>query len=277
VDRNANRGTNQVVYFDNLKFTATKLADPIMPPPPVDPPTVSAPTPPARQPSDVISIFSDAYTNLPGTKIGKNWGEATTASNIVIGSDSIKKLVTFNYQGIVLANPVNMTGFEKVHIDFFKTDQEQLKFSIINVGGGDVTKLLTISNPGWNSFDIPLSEFIGLNLATVHQMKLEGAPTQGNTTVYFDNLYVYRGLTSVADLSTSGLEIFPNPASGKVVVKGIGEISEISLFDCLGRKVLTDVPNSPKATINTATLDPGVYVVKATIGKKIIVSRFVKN
>jgi hypothetical protein len=170
-----------------------------------------------------------------------------------------------------------MTGFEKVHIDFFKTDQEQLKFSIINVGGGDVTKLLTISNPGWNSFDIPLSEFIGLNLATVHQMKLEGAPTQGNTTVYFDNLYVYRGLTSVADLSTSGLEIFPNPASGKVVVKGIGEISEISLFDCLGRKVLTDVPNSPKATINTATLDPGVYVVKATIGKKIIVSRFVKN
>jgi hypothetical protein len=118
VDRNANRGSNQDVYFDNLKFSAQKLADPIMPPPPVDPPTVSAPTSPARNASDVISIFSDGYTNLPGAQIRKNWAESTNASNIVIGSDSIKRLLNFNYQGIVLATSVNMTGFENFTLTF---------------------------------------------------------------------------------------------------------------------------------------------------------------
>jgi hypothetical protein len=278
VDRNANRGSNQDVYFDNLKFTANQLAGPIIPPPPVDPPLVSAPTPPARNPADVISIFSNAYTNLPGTQIRKNWGEATNASTIAIGSDSIKRLLNFNYQGIVLAAPVNMTGFEKVHIDFFKTDQAQLKFSIINVGGGDVTKLLNISEPGWNSFDIPLSEFIGLNLATVHQMKLEGAPTQGNTTVYFDNLYVYKGFTSVNEtLQASGIKLYPNPASDKLQIEGAEMISSVSIFNPQGQEVMSLFPQQLSSAIPTASLQKGIYFGKATLADRQVSFRFVKE
>lgn len=277
VDRNPSRGVDQVVYFDNLKFTAQKLADPVAPPLPIPPPDVAAPTPPSRNPSDVISIFSDAYTNLTGTKIGKNWGEATNASSILVQGDSVKQLLRFNYQGIVLAGPVNMTGFEKVHIDFWKTDQEQIKFSIINVGGGDVTKLLTIPNPGWNSFDIPLSDFPALNLATVHQMKLEGAPTQGNTTVFFDNLYVYKGVTEVKDqVTTSGISIFPNPAFDKIRLEAAEVITNVSVYNLQGQEIITRCPRETSATILTTSLPAGLYVVRAEIGGKVSTSRFTK-
>lgn len=277
-DRNPNRGVDQVVYFDNLKFTATKLADPIEPPAPIDPPSVAAPVPPARNSEDVISIFSNAYTNLPGTQIRKNWGEATNASTIHIDGDSIKRLLNFNYQGIVLQNPVNMTGFEKVHIDFFKTDQEQIKFSIINVGGGDVTKLITVSQPGWNSFDLLLSEFIGLNLATVHQMKLEGAPTQGNTTVYFDNLYVYRGQTNVQDrISVSDLTLSPNPVQSNLTIDTKKPLSRISVVTSLGKEVLNVEPSRLSSTLDVGSLPKGVYFLVATSGKETVRTRFVKN
>jgi hypothetical protein len=278
VDKNANRGSNQDVYFDNLKFTANQLAGPVLPPPPVDPPSVAAPVPPARNPSDVISIFSNAYSNLPGTKIGKNWGEATKASTIHIDGDSIKRLLNFNYQGIVLAGPVNMTGFEKVHIDFFKTDQAQLKFSIINVGGGDVTKLLNISEPGWNSFDIPLTDFPGLNLATVHQMKLEGAPTQGNTTVYFDNLYLYKSTTRVAGpLSEQQISIFPNPASDRIQIEGKELISKVSVLNLQGQEVLVDYPFKTSSVLNTSGLTKGLYLVRVILARKAMIYRFTKE
>lgn len=278
VDQNSNRGTNQVVYFDNLKFTAQKLADPIMPPPPVDPPAVAAPVPPARVPSDVISIFSNAYTNLPGTKIGKNWGEATNASTIHINGDSIKRLLNFNYQGIVLNGPVNMAGFEKLHVDFFKTDQEQIKFSIIHVGGGDVTKLISVTNPGWNSFDIPLTDFTGLNLATVHQMKLEGAPTQGNTTIYFDNLYVYRGLTNVKDeVSSFKVRVFPNPVSSQLTIEGDEIMTRFTVYNHQGKEVLTLYPNEFSSSIGTESLAQGLYFIRALMGGKELVAKFIKE
>lgn len=278
VDRNPSRGVDQVVYFDNLKFTAQKLADPVAPPLPIPPPDVAAPTPPSRNPSDVISIFSDAYTNLTGTKIGKNWGEATNASSILVQGDSVKQLLRFNYQGIVLAGPVNMTGFEKVHIDFWKTDQEQIKFSMINVGGGDVTKLLTITNPGWNSFDIPLSDFPALNLATVHQMKLEGAPTQGNTTVFFDNLYVYKGVTSNKDLlNTAQIQVFPNPTAEKIQLEATDIISNVSILNHQGQEVWTSKPQQKSISIQMANFSAGLYFVRATVGGKIQTTRFTKS
>lgn len=249
-----------------------------MPPPPVDPPAVAAPVPPARDPSDVISIFSNAYTNLPNTKIGKNWGEATNASTIHINGDSIKRLLNFNYQGIVLNGPVNMIGFEKLHVDFFKTDQEQIKFSIIHVGGGDVTKLISVSNPGWNSFDIPLTDFTGLNLATVHQMKLEGAPTQGNTTVYFDNLYVYRGLTNVKDeVSSAKVKVFPNPVSSKLTIEGDEIMTRLTVYNHQGKEVLTLTPNGFSSSIGTETLAQGLYFIRAIMGEKELVTKFIKE
>jgi hypothetical protein len=277
-DRDPNRMEDHDVYFDNIVFTAFKLSDPILPPTPITPPTVHAPTPPSRLPADVVSIYSGQYADLPGTLIGNNWGEATIASDILVDGDLTKQLLQFNYQGVVLASPVNIMGFEKLHIDFFQTDQAQIKLSIIHVGGGDVTKLLTIANPGWNSFDIPLSEFVGLNLATVHQLKLEGAPTQGITTVFFDNLYFYKGLVSgIENFKTQHISLYPNPVLNSLKIDANGLITEVSVFNLYGQEVLAVNPCQKSIFLNTIQLTKGIYSVRAIIDGEIMCSKFVKE
>lgn len=278
VDKDANRMADQVVYFDNIKFTATKLADPIAPPDPITPPLVAAPTPPNRNAEDVVSIYSGKYTNLTGTKIGKNWGEATIAGDILVQNDLTKQLLQFNYQGIVLENPVNLTGFEKLHIDFYKTDQAQIKLSIIHVGGGDITKLLSISNPGWNSFDIPLSDFSGLNLSQVHQLKLEGAPTQGITTVYFDNLYLYKGgVLGFQNNEASMVRVYPNPAKNTLNIQAADNILSATVLNMYGQEVMTAKPETKSTNLNIDQLSQGTYFLRTSFDNTVSISKFVKE
>lgn len=278
-DKIATRTADQDIYFDNIKFTATKLAEAILPPATIDAPTVHAPVPPNRNTSDVVSIYSSqVYTDLLGTKIGKNWGEATIASDITVDGDLTKFLKWFNFQGVVLPNPINLSGFEKIHIDFWQTDQTQIKLSIINVGGGDVTKLLTIGNPGWNSYDIPLSDFVGLNLSTVHQLKLTGAPKQGTTTVYFDNLYFYKGTAlGTQSFKTANISIYPNPVKNNLNIEAKSTIKKVFIYNLLGQEVLAKNLNSNSTTLQTNNLAKGVYVVKASIDGKEATSKFIKE
>lgn len=138
--------------------------------------------------------------------------------------------------------------------------------------------MINITEPGWNSFDIPLSEFAGLDLASVHQMKLEGAPTQGNTTVYFDNLYVYKGMVNVNEqLSAAGLKVFPNPSSDHIKIEAKENISGISIFDALGQEVISTFPNQMATQVKTESLEKGVYLIRTSTGGKVLHSRFVKE
>jgi Secretion system C-terminal sorting domain len=209
-----------------------------------------------------------------GTKIGKNWGEATIASDITVDGDLTKQLLQFNYQGVVLDAPVNLVGFEKLHIDLFQTDQTQIKLSIIHQGGADITKLLVIANPGWNSFDLPLSNFAGLNLATVYQLKLEGAPTQGNTTVFFDNLYFHKGTSSTTDNQTAAnLRVYPNPFKNDLTIDAIGTISKVAVFNVFGQEMLSFWPNTVSATLPLDGLAVGVYFVEVLVDGRVGVVR----
>jgi hypothetical protein len=278
LDKNVNRTADNDVYFDNIKFTAQKIADPILPPTPVAAPMVHAPTQPNRNAADVVSIYCGKYADLAGTVIGKSWGEATNASDITVEGDLTKQLLQFNYQGVVLAKPINLVGFQKLHVDFYQTNQTQIKLSILHVGGNDITKLLTITNQGWNSFDIPLSDFAGLKLSNVHQLKLEGAPTQGNTTVFFDNLYFYKGSPlATEDFVTNNIKIYPNPVQNTLNITAQNAITSIVVFNLLGRKIVDLTPNAPIATLVTETLDNGMYLLNVTVDGKVSSSKFVKE
>ncbi len=46
----------------------------------INTPGVSAPTPLARDAGDVISIFSDAYTDVAETNFNPNWGQSTVVT-----------------------------------------------------------------------------------------------------------------------------------------------------------------------------------------------------
>ena len=162
-------------------------------------PAVSPTTPPAYSASKVISIYSDAYTNVGNINYNPGWGQATVVSNIQIGTNNVMKYSNLNYQGTVFDHvyPVTM---KYLHLDVWTADETALKIFPIcwNGSGNEVEKfkaLTPITLNAWNSFDIPLTDFTsqGLTMADVYQLKIEGT---GGKTVYLDNIYFYDNSTN---------------------------------------------------------------------------------
>lgn len=157
-------------------------------------PLQAAPAQPVRQSGDVISVYSDAYDNLPGTDFYPNWGQSTTFNEIVIDGSNIIQYGNLNYQGIQLATSTNASAMEFLHIDVWTADENDAKISPISSGPNETPYDLELTPQQWNSFDIPLSFFTDqnplMNFADIIQFKFDGDPAGG--TIFIDNLYFYR-------------------------------------------------------------------------------------
>lgn len=156
-------------------------------------PTTSAPTPPTRATAKVISIFSDAYSNVAGTDFNPWWNQTTVVSTIKIGEDNILKYANLNYQGTQLTGQVNALTMNRLHVDVWTSDGTL--FQITPISPGPKEKLVSATPlvlNQWNSYDIDLSEFTGVNMAEVFQFKIVG-----NGTIYIDNLYFYDNTATV--------------------------------------------------------------------------------
>ncbi|MDG1760471.1 MAG: T9SS type A sorting domain-containing protein [Flavobacteriaceae bacterium] len=177
---------NGTVYFDNFYFHGT---DDVPTPASGTPPTgyATAPTTPS---ADVISVFSDAYTEVAGTyNFDPDWGQSTdcTVTTIGGGSEEVIKMAGLSYQGINYpAQDVSSKG--ELHVDYYieSANIAELKIFLINEGAGqEVAKSLDVSTTGsWVSVNIPLADFSGVDLTAVNQFKITGSGT-----VYFDNIY----------------------------------------------------------------------------------------
>jgi hypothetical protein len=145
-------------------------------------PTEAAPNPTVDE-ENVISIYGDSYTNLEGTDY-PDWGQTTLVSDVSIDGNNALKFAGFNYQGIQLANSLNASGMEYLHLDYWTTNSAALNVYLISEGGVEKSYALTVPTTGWTSIDIPLSAFSPVDLADIIQLKFDG-----NGVIYLDNIY----------------------------------------------------------------------------------------
>jgi hypothetical protein len=186
-----NNSVETSYHIDNITFA--EPVEVVIP----DAPT-TGPAAPTYDASEVISIFSDAYTPLDGINFNPNWGQSTVVSTETIDNNTVLKYDNLNYQGTALASPTNFSGKARLHIDYFTGNATTLKFFLISPDGADegdaneeiAYDLDVTSAPGeWNSVDIDLSHFATVvDLENVIQFKVEG-----NGIVYFDNIYFFGG------------------------------------------------------------------------------------
>lgn len=180
---------NGDIYLDNLYFytsggsTATE-------------PTAAAPAPPARDASNVISVFSGAYTSLAGTDFNPNWGQTTAVTTVDIAGNSTLKYASFNYQGTAFASAQDLTGMQYLHIDMWTADATAVSVTPVNGSGSPAENLVAltpITAGQWNSYDIPLTSFTssGMSLNQVIQMKFDGQAGHTPSTIFLDNIYFY--------------------------------------------------------------------------------------
>ncbi|MGB5008114.1 MAG: hypothetical protein WBO39_14335 [Ferruginibacter sp.] len=166
---------NGDIFLDNLYFWSYPLT-----------PLTAAPTP-TRAAANVISIFSDAYTNVPGTDFNPNWGQTTVTTQLPIAGNNTLKYAGLNYQGTQFGSNQDVSTYNILHLDYYTANSTSLRIFLISPGAETPFTLTVPTNGAWTSIDIPLSAFAGVNLANVFQLKFDG-----NGTIFLDNIYFYK-------------------------------------------------------------------------------------
>jgi len=185
-------GDPNTVYVDNV-YLYDSGSTPLEP-------TEPAPTPTAPA-ANVISMFSNAYTNVAVDTWSADWDQADVA-DVQVAGDEVKLYTNLVFAGIEFLNPeIDATSMTHFHLDIWTPDPTAapavFKIKLVNdVLGNPSEHELTFtdaSNPplvtgNWVSFDIPLSDFAGLaGRDKLGQLIISGNPN----TVYMDNVYFY--------------------------------------------------------------------------------------
>jgi hypothetical protein len=244
------REQDNIVYFDNITFGEGGVI-------PSDEPETAAPAPPARNPEDVISIFSEAYTNVADTDFNPDWGQSTMVSIIEIEGNETLKYANFNYQGTDFAEALDVSAMEFLHLDMWTADATAVNIFCISPGPEEVAFALPITTGQWVSYDIPLSAFDGVDLSDLIQFKFDGG--DGSPTLYLDNLYFYKLPTSVVETEQSELVVYPNPVrmGSQVHLSSVADLVEV--YDLTGKLIISYQNTS---VFNTDAVKMGVYIIR---------------
>ncbi len=248
----AGRTQDNVIYFDNITFNEQGASP--------DQPETAAPAPPQRDPDDVISLFSEAYANVPGTNFNPGWGQTTIVSVIEIEGNETLKYANFNYQGTQIDGSIDVSNMDFMHLDMWTANATAVNVFCISPGPLETPFALPITPNQWVSYDIPLSEFAGVDLSDLFQLKFDG----GNSaqTIFLDNIYFYSGNpTGIDQLShnVNPFNIHPNPVQAGETVRINLPAKLIEVYDLTGKAVAT-FNNSSLIPANS--LNPGMYIIR---------------
>jgi len=271
------RTVGSTSYFDNITFHSGSV-------PVILEPTVAAltPTVPAAK---VISMFSNAYTNVTVDTWRTDWSTGVL-TNVQIAGNDTKKYSNMGFVGIetVGANFIDATTMTKFHIDAWTATGTTLKIKLVDFGanaawsGGDDVEHELIFTPtlsAWNSYDINLSDFT--NLTTKAHMAQYILSCDAN--VFIDNVYFYNnigtGLNSVEN--SNGISCYPNPVIDKLTVSAKSEINQVVVRNLVGQTLksfsLTGLTNS----INVSDIPAGNYFVTVKlVNGELSTQKFVK-
>lgn len=161
-----------------------------------------APTP-SQDAADVISLFSNAYTNVEGYRNNLFWEpfQETLNADFTIAGDDIINYIEFNFVGNMLSTePLDASDKSTFHFDMFIPGDvagAQLQVALRDFGadgveGGDdddqISMIIDSFTAGeWNSIEIDISSANRENLGFIVWENLGSTLTN----FYLDNIYFY--------------------------------------------------------------------------------------
>lgn len=262
-------------------------------------PETAAPMPPTRNADDVISLFSDAYTNIDVTTFETEWSQGSSEGNVEIADgDSVKLYDIGNFIGIQLANSIDLSSFTHMHFDYWVADESVEAGAVFNPklsNHGNLpdaegeTSAIGTSNPvstvgEWVSFDVALEEFTAeaangiLDRDKIYQIVMTTSGTINS--IYIDNLYFYKGTTtSVDNVDELPNEFalqqnYPNPFNPTTnIAYQIPNVADVTLkvYDITGREVAAfnegrQSAGSYSVSFDASNLSSGIYIYRIEAG-----------
>ena len=253
------------VFIDNVYYHKVPVTDP-------NTPQTAAPTPTFKA-ADVISLFSNAYTNKTVDTWRTSWSAATLEDVQIAGNDT-KKYTGLDFVGVEAVGPnvIDVTAMTHFYFNAWTPNLTALKVKLVDfgadgafAGGDDKEHELTLTAPtmgSWETYDLPLSSFTGLTTKShLAQLIFVGTPT-GAGTVFIDNVLFRKSTVSIKGLNAEKINIYPNPASNMVTVTSENQIQMVAFFNNVGQNVLTVNPDSKSTVLDISSLTSGIYFIK---------------
>ena len=172
-------------------------------------PFTEAPVP-TQSPENVISLFSDAYTNVPvdyynGFFNGDGQTTQGGAPPTNVGGGEVINYTNLNFVGIgtfLDVQPIDATQMTHLHVDINVQEAidpgDFIRLQILNgvqttneISGSRIINSTELSQNEWRSFDIPLGEFTGLSARDALGL-LFFISDSTISNIYVDNIYYYK-------------------------------------------------------------------------------------
>jgi Secretion system C-terminal sorting domain len=205
----------QTFWVDNIYFYNAPPTTPTI--------AAAAPTLPAV---NVISLFSDTYTNvgIDTWQTGWSMGNSTLTDLQIPTGNNVKKYVLSNFTGVEFtgANLINATRPTMLHVDVWTPTlipaNGGLKLKLVDVGPnsifgfgptagddseGEINAPAAIPAGVWVPLDIPLSLFATAGLTSrAHLAQFIPSTNAGSITIFIDNVYFWDVVALSADMTT---------------------------------------------------------------------------
>ncbi len=269
-----------VIYIDNVYFHNVPTSNP-------NEPMTAAPTP-TRPAASVISMFSNAYTNVAVDTWRTVWSSANLTDLQIAGNDT-KKYSALNFVGVeTVTSQINATNMQYFHVDAWTPNMTTFRIKLVDFGANGVyqgtpnddTEFELSYTPvlnEWNGYDIPLSSFTGLtSRAHIAQLIFSGNPA-GAGTVFVDNVYFSNTPLASTSFNLAEVKMFPNPSSETVTITAKNAMESVSIYSLIGQEIKQFHPNADSVVLDIADLQAGVYVVKVNVQGSTATSRLVKK
>lgn len=162
-------------------------------------PPTPASTQPVRTSSNVISIYSGAYTNVASTNFNPDWGQSGfgVATEITVLGDAIRSYPNMNYQGVNFGSSQNLSSMDSLHLDIWSPNCDSIDIYLIRPGGGSGNERFVrrgLTTNAWNAINIKLTDYISQSSFTINdiiQFKFVTATPASGANVFIDNMYFY--------------------------------------------------------------------------------------
>lgn len=267
-------------YWDNISFN--KKEGPVVP----TEPTVAAPNP-ILEANKVISLFSNAYSNVTVDTWRTDWSNAGF-ENVSIAGNATLKFTSLVFVGAeTTSNTVDATAMTHLHLDVWTPDMTTFKVKLVDFGangiwaGGDDVEHELSFNPTtseWNSLNIPLSSFSGLSTrAHLAQYIFSGSPAG---KVYIDNVYFYDGTpTGLNDVEKGNkISLYPNPVKDMLTIAAQSDITEVVVRNLVGQTVMNVSVNGFEKSVDLSNVAAGNYFVTVKMANgQVSTQKFVKQ
>ncbi|MCK9616978.1 MAG: T9SS type A sorting domain-containing protein [Lentimicrobiaceae bacterium] len=278
------RGDEDPPTTNRLVFTSVPFDDIILPPPPPQflPPTNlqytqnyntinltwGVPTTGTPQGYDVycngVKINTALITTLSYQNVDLGYGVYSYCAKAVYegGTSECSNTV----QATVLIKPTNLNAIAEifnVNLTWDAPLRALLGYNIYRDGASTPVNASPVLFTNYT--DVVPS--IGTYIYTVKALYTEGESDASDPATAV--------VTSINDLASQGIKIFPNPVNGQLNVRSNSDMSRIVIVNHVGQVVYDGNVNNTIFSLNTSNLQSGVYMLRIYTAKGIAISKMI--